>query len=182
MLVFFQHLQAAVATDAMRDVDDEVSVLQIEKTVDGFEIAVQHLFGETGFGVGANATFVDGDIAFDTASLDEQFAITGLSDSANLVGYYENEKLQVRLAYNWRDDFLSGTTQPNVGNAGPTFVEAYGQWDARASYNFSDQLTFFIEGINITDETTLKYGRTRDQLLNASQTGARYNIGARFSF
>ncbi len=170
------------ATGRAAEFDVEVPINQEEASIDGWEIAFQKAFGDSGFGIIANATFVDGDIAFDTASLEEQFALTGLSDSANLVGYYENEKLQVRLAYNWRDDFLDSTTQPNVGNAGPTFVESYGQWDARASYNFSDQLTFFVEGINVTDETTVKYGRSRSQLLNSSQTGARFNIGARFAF
>ena len=43
-----------------------------EKSVDGFEVAVQHLFGETGFGLGVNATFVDGDVEFDINSLDQQ--------------------------------------------------------------------------------------------------------------
>ena len=40
-------------------------------------------------------------------NLSTQFTITGLSDSANLVGYYEKNAFGVRLAYNWRDDFLS---------------------------------------------------------------------------
>ena len=33
----------------------------------------------------------------------------GLSDAANLVAFYENEKFQVRAAYNWRDEFLAAT-------------------------------------------------------------------------
>ncbi len=170
------------ATNRPAEFDVEVPVNQEEASIDGFEVAVQKTFGDTGFGVVANATFVDGDISFDTASLDEQFALTGLSDSANFILFYENEKMQVRVAYNWRDDFLSGTTQPNVNNAGPTFVESYGQWDVRASYDVSDRLTVFLEGINVTEETRSTYGRSTSQLLNATQTGARYNIGARFSF
>lgn len=169
-------------TGRAAEFDVEVPINQEEASIDGWEVAVQKSFGDTGFGIIANATFVDGDIAFDSASLDEQFALTGLSDSANFVGYYENDKYQVRIAYNWRDDFLSETTQPNVNNAGPTFIEAYGQWDLRASYNVSDNLTVFFEGINVTEETTSSFGRTTTQLLNASQTGARYNIGARFAF
>ena len=38
---------------------------------------------------------------------DEQFALEGLSDSANLVGFYENYGWSVRAAYNWRDEFLA---------------------------------------------------------------------------
>lgn len=170
------------ATGVAAVFDVETPINQEEASVDGWELAFQKTFGESGFGIMANATFVDGDIAYDTSSLEAQFAITGLSDSANLIGFYENEKVQLRVAYNWRDDFLSGTTQPNVGNLGPTFVEAYGQWDLRASYNFSDNLTVFFEGINVTEETTSQYGRTTSQILSATQSGARYSVGARYAF
>lgn len=150
--------------------------------IDGVELAFQKTFGETGFGVIANATLVDGDKNYDSASLGDQFALTDVSDSANLIGFYENEKLQVRLAYNWRDEFLAGIGQSNVGEAGPTITDSYGQWDLSASYNVSDQLTVFFEGINVTEETTNTFGRSNLQILNLSQTGARYNIGARYSF
>ncbi len=59
---------------------------------------MQHTFGESGFGVVANATFVDGDLGYDNLggplfepvglppqATESQFALTGLSDSANLV-------------------------------------------------------------------------------------------------
>lgn len=150
--------------------------------IDGFEVAFQKTFGDTGFGIIANATLVDGDKNYNSASLGDQFALTDISDSANLIGFYENEKLQVRLAYNWRDQFLAGIGQSNVGEAGPTFTDAYGQWDLSASYDVNDQLTVFIEGINVTEETTNTFGRSELQILNISQTGARYNIGARFAF
>ena len=35
-----------------------------------------------------------------------QFALTGLSDSANAVLMFEKFGLSARLAYNWRDEFL----------------------------------------------------------------------------
>lgn len=169
------------ATNAPAVFDVTVPVNQESALIDGWEVAVQKAFGETGFGVIANATVVDGDIAYDTASLDGQFVLFGLSDSANLIGFYENDKVQVRLAYNWRDDFLNGTSQPNVGD-GPEFVAAFGQWDLSASYDVNDNLTVFFEGLNLTEETTVTYGRTRSQILNPEQTGARFNIGARYAF
>ncbi len=169
------------ATGVAAVFDVETPINQDAVSVDGWEIAIQKTFGDTGFGVMANATIVEADVAYDTFSLEEQFVITGLSDSANLVAFYENEKMQFRVAYNWRDDFLKETTQPNVGQ-GPRFTEAYGQWDARASYIVSDQLTVFLEGINITDETTSQYGRSRSQIINAIQSGARFSVGARYEF
>ncbi len=162
--------------------DVTAPVNQEEGTIDGFEVAVQKTFGDSGFGVIANATIVEGDVEFDSFSLDTQFVLTGLSDSANLIGFYENDKLQVRVAYNWRDDFFNGTAGASSGTPGPVNVESFGQWDLSASYNISDSLTVFIEGLNITEETTRSYGRSTLQVIQAAQTGARFNFGLRYGF
>jgi TonB-dependent receptor len=153
-----------------------------EATVDGWELNVQHDFWETGFGVIVNATFVDGDVGYDDDSIGAQFALSGLSDSANFIGYYENDTLGVRLAYNWRDTFWAGNGQENVGGDHPTYVDEYGQWDLNASYWATDNLQLFVDVINLTDETAYVYGRQKDQPLFAVQQGTRYNIGVRYKF
>jgi TonB-dependent receptor len=161
-----------------------------EAEVDGLEFVIQHNFGESGFGVIANATLVNGDVGYDdllceqpNCNLSTQFTITGLSDSANLVGYYEKNAISVRAAYNWRDDFLSGTGQTNVGAGPPTYVAAYGQLDLSASYKFfGDKLTTFVDILNLTNETTYVYGRSKNQALFATQYGTRYNVGVRYKF
>ncbi|UTA47169.1 TonB-dependent receptor [Simiduia sp. 21SJ11W-1] len=152
-----------------------------EAVVDGWELNVQHAFGESGFGLIANATLVDADVGYDDFSLESQFVVTGLSDSANLIGYYDKDGIQVRIAYNWRDDFLAGTGQANVG-VGPTYVAAYGQWDMNASYEINDNASIFVEALNVTEETTHVYGRDEKQTLFAAQIGPRYAIGARYKF
>ncbi len=170
------------ATGAPVTFDVSAPVNEQDATVDGFEVALQKNFGETGFGVFANATFVDADVAFDNFSLEEQFALTGLSDSANLVGFYENDKWQVRLAYNWRDDFYNGIAGASSGTPGPVNVEAYGQWDFSARYNINENMQVFLEGINVTEETFRQYSRDPLQVIRAGQTGARYNLGFRYEF
>ena len=161
-----------------------------DAVVDGWELNIQHNFGQTGFGVILNATLVDADVGYDdlrcdqpNCNLSQQFVVTGLSDSANFVGYYEKNAIGVRLAYNWRDDFLAGTGQNNVGAGPPTYVAAYGQLDLNASYKFfDDKLTAFVDVLNLTNETTYVYGRDKDQVLFATQLGTRYNIGVRYKF
>ncbi len=161
-----------------------------EAEVDGLEFVIQHNFGDSGFGVIANATLVNGDVGYDdllceqpNCNLSTQFTITGLSDSANLVGFYEKNAISVRAAYNWRDDFLSGTGQTNVGAGPPTYVAAYGQLDLSASYKFfGDKLTTFVDILNLTNETTYVYGRSKNQALFATQYGTRYNVGVRYKF
>jgi iron complex outermembrane receptor protein len=148
--------------------------------VRGTELAIQHAFGETGFGVGANATFVSTNRELDVEDVSQRFAITGLSDSANLMGYYENGPFQARLTYNWRDEFLQGFSQLQGGDA--VIVEDYGQWDFSMSYDITDNVTVLLEGINISGEGYRSHGRYEEQLYEAISTGARYALGVRASF
>ena len=145
-------------------------------SIDGIELIVQHTFGESGFGFQANATKADSDTEYNNISKAAQFAIYGLSDSANFIGFYDKNGLQVRIAYNWRDDFLAS------GGGNPRYTEAYGQVDASVSYELTDNLTVSLEGLNITDETTRQYGRHKDMTFNYIETGARYNLGVRYNF
>jgi outer membrane receptor protein involved in Fe transport len=130
----------------------------------------------------ANATFVDADVAYNNMQIDSQFVLNGLSDSANLVAFYDKDGLQARLAYNWRDAYLAGVGQGAGTTSNPTNIEAYGQLDISASYDYSDNLTIFFAGLNILEETYNVYGRDELQVLQAGQTGARYDIGVRYSF
>jgi TonB-dependent receptor len=155
--------------------------------IDGWEIALQHMFGETGFGVILNYTTVDGDISYDDMNtnkgenIENQFALLGLSDSSNFVGFYDKNGIQVRVAYNWRDDFLTNTLDGN-GERNPIYTEDYGQWDVNMSYEVTDNLTLIAEGINITEETRRQYGRHENMVILAIEQGARYAVGARYTF
>ena len=150
--------------------------------VDGLELNLQHNFGDTGFGMIANATFVNADVAYDNMKINSQFVLNGLSDSANLVAFYDKDGLQARLAYNWRDAFLAGVGQGAGTYSNPTNVEAYGQLDISASYDYSDNLTIFFAGLNVLEETYNVFGRDELQVLQAGQTGARYDVGIRYTF
>jgi TonB-dependent receptor len=182
------------------DSDNELAIFRVSKPVnkddaevEGIELNIQHNFGESGFGVIANATFVDSNVAYVPEDIfkNDQFALSGLSDSANLIGYYDKDGFNIRFAYNWRDDFFNGIGQSqggvlnNEGKAVGTNVtntEAYGQLDMSASYEFSDNLTVFMDGLNVTNSSYRVYGREKLQVLRAGQTGPRYNLGLRYTF
>jgi iron complex outermembrane receptor protein len=149
-------------------------------TVDGWEFSIQHDFPQSGFGILANMTMVNSNAELDRMNITQKFALTGLSDSQNLIVYYEKEPIQIRLAWNNRDGFLQSLVQIQGGE--PTFVERYHQLDISASYAFNDHVSIFMEGINITGETLIKHGRYANQLLLAQDTGARYAFGVRGSF
>lgn len=151
------------------------------RSVDGWEFAVQHLFEGTGFGVIVNYTMVDGDVEYDNYSLDTQFVLLGLSDTANAVLFYENEKWEVRAAWNWRDKFLTSTTDGN-GLANPIYTEAYDQLDVNVRYQVNEDLEVFVEGINVTGEYQRTHGRHPNMVIGVYDVEPRYNIGARYSF
>jgi len=168
------------------DADDQVAVFTNtapsngeSAVVDGWELAAQHTF-DSGFGLLANATLVDSDAELDNADITQVFALTGLSDSTNLIAFYENGAFQGRIAYNWRDTFLQSLTQG--GGDGVTYVEAYSQWDASASYDITEQVTVFVEGINLTEEYTHSRGRFSNQILDVVDSGRRISFGVRGSF
>jgi iron complex outermembrane receptor protein len=153
------------------------------KTVDGFEVAVQHLFGESGFGVAANATIVEGDVEFDVDSLSQQTPLTGLSDSANFQTFYEKDGLSVKVTYAWRDSYLIGVGQSQGSSDNPPqYAKEFGQIDASINYDLNDDLTVFFDGVNLNNETEQGYGRYERQFLFARQYGPRYTMGLRYSF
>ncbi|NRF65773.1 TonB-dependent receptor [Aquincola sp. S2] len=147
----------------------------------GLEFNIQHVFGNSGFGVSANFTKVKSGLEYNNASLGEQFPLVGLSDSANFVGFYEDNKFSVRAAYNWRDKFLANVVDGS-GLPNPVYTEAYGQWDVTLGYKITDNLTVQAEVINLTDEIQRQHGRRKEQLLGVTQTGRRYMFGARWQF
>lgn len=172
------------ATDNLMSFDIQTPSNSSEKKgFDGLEFAVQHLFGETGFGGIVNYTKVDTDNEYDNFNLGDQVAEFGISDTANVVGFYENYGWSVRIAYNWRDKFLVSGFQGDVGPS-PRYTEDYGQYDLTVSYEVPqvEGLTLFLNGINITDEYQRQSGRDEYQVLNVTQQGARYNLGARYTF
>ena len=153
---------------------------QKSASLNGVEVNLQHMFGNSGFGVSTNYTYVHSGLKYDNAKIGEQFALVGLSNSANLVGIYEDAKWTVRVAYNWRGEFLSGTFDSAGPN--PNYTEPYGQVDLNIGYALSDKLSVQFEAINLGNSTQRTHGRTKEEVLYATQSGPRYMLGARYKF
>ena len=153
-----------------------------EAKLHGFELAGQHFFGETGFGLQANYTVVRGDVKYDNDADPSvnQFALPGLSDSANLVAMYEKFGLSVRLAWNWRDEYLLSSNRGS--GRSPEYVEAYQQFDLSVGYDINDHLALTFEGLNLTGEDIRTHGRSVSQFWYLEELGPRYALGARFKF
>jgi len=108
------------------------------------------------------------------------FHIASVSDTANAVLMFEKYGLSARLAWNWRDEFLSAANQG--GSRNPRFTEAYQQFDLSVGYDFNDHLSVTFEAINLTGEDIRIHGRSELQLFRLEDQFARYAIGARYKF
>jgi TonB-dependent receptor len=184
-----QHVAFATKYDILPTAADPLYTFNVatpvnnqEAKIHGFEFGGQYFFGETGFGVLANYTVVRGDVGFDVASDPNvnQFALTGLSDSANAVLMFEKFGLSARLAYNWRDEFLQNVNQGGFRN--PIFVEAYDQIDLSVGYDFNENLAVSFEAINLTGEDVRWHARSVKQVYRLEDQSPRYAIGARYKF
>ena len=175
--------------DVSADANDPLMVFAVEQplnaddgTIDGWEFAWQHFLGDTGLGVAANYTIVNGDITQNPASdpSENQFALVGLSDTANVTLIYENYGVSARLAYNWRDTFLQATNQ--TGDRSGVYVEDYGQLDLSVSYDIMQNLTVSFEGINLTGADQRIYHRVPEQIYYAYELSPRFTLGLRYKF
>jgi TonB-dependent receptor len=155
---------------------------QKKANIHGVEFAFQHFFGESGFGLQGNYTVVDGDVAFNNAGDPgvDQFALLGLSDTANATFIFEKHGFSARLAWNWRDAFLEQTNRGGFRN--PTYVSPFRQWDMNVSYDVNDQLQVSLEAVNLTGEDVRTYGRAEIDYWFAQDLHPRYLLGARYKF
>ena len=147
-------------------------------TINGFEFAIQHSFWNTGFGTQLNYTLVNGNRDYNNAlpASVSQFAVNGLSDSANASAYYDKNGIQARVSYNWRAEFLAG------GGINPFYTEDYGQVDASASVEVVPGLTVFAEAINLLGADRRGHRRSDRNVTFVVKQDARYSGGVRFGF
>lgn len=150
--------------------------------ITGLELGLQQSF-ESGFGYIANLTLVDSSAEY--ADSGENIDFIGVSSlSYNLTVFYEQGPLQARVAYNYRDEYL---VEPNaIGSGGQLFNDEYAQLDASVSYDFTENLTLVLSGVNLGDEdqdvyTVIPNGIGR-QYYSTSHVGPRVSLGIRGSF
>ena len=174
--------------------------------VQGVEVAYQQFFTEWpgllgNLGVQANFTFIESEAtplpAFEDAdgdgvpddfltvyrwSIDE---LLGLSDlSGNLVGIYQDDRFEARLAYNWRSDYFSSYRDFVTGN--PIIQEEIGFLDASFKWDVTDNVQFRVQGANLLDTKAF----ASQQVDQAGQRYARssfvndrrFEVGIRYAF
>ncbi|MFC6634182.1 TonB-dependent receptor [Microbulbifer taiwanensis] len=166
------------------DFDTWKPVNQDEKSkIRGVELAWLQTFDPflpeylSGFGVQANYTYSDSVSGEkDEDGNNKDFA--GMSkDQYNIVAFYEKDRLQARLAYNYRGDYFAGEVW-----GGSRFVNAFSWMDVSASYRVNDQFTLTAEVTNLQDKLYSSWVYSPSVADNAANYGRRFTVGVRANF
>ena len=180
---------------------------QSDATVKGFEVSGQYFFDNlpgllSNLGVQANYTKLNVDADSPDRSLDADGdgipdgfdgivrittlnGIIGQSENfANLVGIYQDDKLEVRIAYQYRDEYLNSYVTFITGN--PNIQDDNFSLDASVKYQFTDNFQVSLQGTNLTDELQT----SKDILNGGGETfqrssfmfDRRFQLGMQYTF
>jgi TonB-dependent receptor len=153
--------------------------------ITGIEAGVQYAFDWLpkpfdGFGFTANMTSQK-DKGFNQKSLIDgsPLPFPGLSRTAeNASVYYENDDFTTRLSYVWRSKWLINAS--GRGNL-PEYNASYGELDASGSYNINDNLSVFVDAINLLDAQLVQYNAPA-RPIQFDTFGSRLYFGVRAKY
>jgi iron complex outermembrane receptor protein len=155
-------------------------------TINGVEVGGQYVLdflpGPLGnLGVIANYTYSkDSGYADRDLFTGGPLSFPGLSrHSYNVSGFYEDSVFNARISYNWRSKYL--ITSRGRGN-NPEFGEAYGQWDASAGVNLTDNVSLFFEGVNLFNAVRAENANSIYRRTIIETFGRRFYGGVRVRF
>lgn len=151
-------------------------------TVHGVEVIWQQML-VYGFGYQVNGTYAHSNANFNPYNLTtNQFALPGVGNSANLIGFYQARGLQARLAVQWQGTQLLTLGQEQSGGAfgsEPVYLASSTELDYSMQYDFNSHLQGYFEALNLTDSVYHTYGRFPNQTLNLIDYGRSFTIGVR---
>jgi len=178
--------------------DSDTSSLQ------GIELSLAHSFSYlpgawSGLGTKLSYNHADSDFEFQDAN----FGASTLSDPsgniisqtvalvppANLFGfsedvmsaqlYYQIGELDIQMIYKYRSEYFQQyiSTPGNIRYVGEADV-----YEARITYNITDNVQIRFEGINLFNEPKTQYNPTPDNVSEVNNYGPRYYAGVRVKF
>ncbi|MGH8807554.1 MAG: TonB-dependent receptor, partial [Noviherbaspirillum sp.] len=143
------------------------SPINVGATNKGFEIAYQQALFRN-FGVLANYTYADGKEA------DGSEMVGSSRHTYSLTGYYENDRVYARLAYNHRSDFLVGLDRSFAQHAAGT-----GNLAASLGYRLNKYLMLSFEALNLNNPSLKYYGTNKDQPRAFYSSGRQFYFGVK---
>jgi len=170
----------------------------------GLEITAAHTMSYlpglwSGLGGKISYNYVDSDFEFEDSRYGDQFTVQldgsilqtndGILAPGGLPGLSENTlsaqafwghgDFDMSVTYKYRDEYF----QPFVSDGTRLrFVGDVGVWEARASYNVTDNVRLSVEAINLGSAPKEQYAFTRDDLYEVNDYGPRIFFGVRGRF
>jgi len=149
-------------------------------SIAGIELNYQQQFSNLsgwwrGFGVSVNYTYTDSEANV----FDRQEDVPFFLQSEHVGGvslFYELAGLELRIAYAYRSDYLDA-----LGDSAETdiYVADHGQLDFKASYDFNENYSAFLQFQNLTNEPLRYYSGVSSRL--AENEFYEWNMLAGFS-
>lgn len=170
-----------------REVDVNQPIQGKGGTIEGMEVGVKYAFSEIAdgffgnFGVDANYTYSPSEQEGEDLSGNKLPFNDNSENQFNLIGWYQDDKLQARIAYNYRDDRLVGGATGGLLQ----YQKATAYVDANISYDILDNVTIYVNGSNITGEIEdyyVDFSNGDTQYLSQNEFEPRYTIGVRAKF
>ncbi|WP_269716974.1 TonB-dependent receptor [Caulobacter sp. NIBR2454] len=153
--------------------------------VEGLEVGAKVAFSDfvttpflENFGVDTNFTYSPSEESRLGVDGEKLPFVQNSKNQYNLIGWYQDDKWQVRVAYNYRSDRLQEVMSNNI----PIFQDATQYVDVNVSYAVRDNVTVYFNGSNITGEIEDYYARFAKgstQYVWQNEFEPRYTLGVR---
>ncbi|WP_041522707.1 TonB-dependent receptor [Gilvimarinus agarilyticus] len=130
-----------------------------------------------GLGVMATYSYIDSTTPFEDPS-GKKLTQPGLSENnINFVAFWEKGPAGVRLAYNWRDEFLD-----RLGFSGSgIYQDTYEDLSLTASWDFNDRMSVNFEVTNLLDTYQRLYNTIPEATRSIVHYGPSYGVSFRYS-
>ncbi|EQD65895.1 TonB-dependent receptor, partial [mine drainage metagenome] len=139
-----------------------------------------------GFGVLINGTWMHTNANFNDYNLTtNQFALTGVGNSANGTLFYQRDKWQARITVNWQARELLGLGQQNDSShfgAEPVYEAPFTQLDYSMNYQADKYINVYFTANNLLNSVYHTYGRFPNQTVNLIDYGTSLTMGVRATF
>jgi iron complex outermembrane receptor protein len=158
--------------------------------ISGIELSYEQPFGNTGFGFTSN-------ISRAKTKVDDGRPMVGASEWAgNLGGYFENDKVSLRLVANYRSEYVNSSTAPSptansqgmsVVNGilmptAPTMAAPVTTLAFNASYNFTPQLLVSFDATNLTNVKRAYYRYSEQEQQKLDVIGRQFYVNVKYKF
>ena len=140
----------------------------IAATNRGVELAWQQSVGVVGGQL--NYTWTDGKVSDGTPMVGNS------KNTYNAVAFYDDGRLNARLAYTYRSSFLAG-----LNNASIQHMDNEGDLAMSLGWKLNDHLSFTFDGLNLNNPKLKYYGADRSQPLSTYSNGRQFYAGVRVS-